>query len=196
MGKLFLHMMISLDGYIAGPDGQLDWHFVDREYEEYSKDMLASIDAILLGRNVYELFEGYWPKALKNPAGARDPEHPELHLEAARLLNDLPKYVVSSSMKNPGWNNTSVISQDLQEKIQKLKRTYSNGIALFGGATLSASLLQLKLIDEFRLVLNPVILGTGTPLFRSGFIQENLERVDVRKFDSGALLIVYKPAGR
>jgi dihydrofolate reductase len=88
MGKLFLHMMVSLDGYINGPGGELDWQFVDREFEEYSNKMLRSVDGIVIGRKVYQVFVDYWPNAFENPADTSDPIR---HIEAVRLLDDLPK---------------------------------------------------------------------------------------------------------
>jgi dihydrofolate reductase len=88
MRKIFLHMMISLDGYIEGPNKDLDWHFVDTEFEEYSNNMLRSIDAILIGRKVYELFAEYWSTAADNPVGAANPANPSMHIEAAQMLNE------------------------------------------------------------------------------------------------------------
>jgi len=119
-------MMVSLDGYIAGPDNELDWHFVDAEFEEYSNNMLRSIDAILIGRNVYQIFADYWPHAAENPVGAADPADPSRHIEAARLLNDLPKHVISTTLEDPGWNNTHIIRENITDEIRNMKKAHFN----------------------------------------------------------------------
>jgi dihydrofolate reductase len=196
MSKLFLHMMTSLDGYIEGPNKELDWHFVDEEYEAYSVEMLRSIDGIVLGRSVYELFATFWPAALDNPASAPNPAKPELHLEAAALLHSLPKYVVSTTLKMAQWNNSSIIAGDLAADILRRKSKSVKGIALFGGARLAASMMKLGLIDEYRLIVNPVLLGGGTPLFDNKITKTILELVGTHIFRSGAVLLKYVPENK
>jgi dihydrofolate reductase len=191
MTKIFLHIMVSLDGYIEGPDQELDWHFVDKEFEDYSNEMLRSISAIMLGRNVYEVFLNYWPHAFENPAMAPDPSDPSRHLEAARLLHELPKYIVSTTLKTTGWHNTHLIGNNLREEVIKLKQKPGKDIALFGGATLASSLIEMNLIDEYRLIVNPVILGDGTQLFRKGLPKTEFTLTGSRKFKSGAMLLKY-----
>ncbi|MEX0647947.1 MAG: dihydrofolate reductase family protein [Balneolaceae bacterium] len=191
MKKIFLHIMISLDGFIEGPDKELDWHFVDREFEEYSNNMLRSIDGILIGRKVYQLFVDYWPAAAENPSGAADPSDPSLHIEAAHLLNELPKYVVSTTMEKAEWNNSHIISGNIFEELTRLKKGEGN-IALFGGASLVSSMMEMNLIDEYRLIVNPVLLGGGTPLFNGGYKRSALKFMDLIKFKSGAVAYTYK----
>jgi dihydrofolate reductase len=196
MKKLFLHMMVSLDGYIEGPNKELDWSRelgIDEEFEEYSNEMLRSIGGILLGRNVYEVFINYWPNAFENPAMAPDPSNPSRHLEAARLLHEMPKYVVSTTMKEAPWNNSHIIREKIQDEIKKLKEKPGKEIAMFGGAELANSLMEMNLINEFRLIVNPVILGGGTPLFRDGLPKTELELASTRRFKSGAIILTYIP---
>jgi dihydrofolate reductase len=194
MRKIILHMMISLDGYIEGPNKELDWHFVDEDFEIYSKEMLRSIGGILLGRNVYELFAEFWPDGIDNPASAPNPAKPEHHLEAAALLNSLPKYVVSTTLEKPGWNNTQIIRNNVAGTITELKQLPGKDIALFGGARLINSLMQLDLIDEYRVIVNPVLLGSGTPLFSEGYGRIDLKLTGIKKFKSGALILNYVPS--
>lgn len=186
-------MMVSLDGYIEGPNKELDWHFVDEEFEIYSKEMLHSVDGILLGRNVYELFAQFWPNAIDSPATAPDPAKPEHHLEAAALLNSLPKYVVSTTLEKPDWNNTYIIGNNIAVNITKLKQQPGKDIALFGGARLINSLIRLDLIDEYRMIVNPVLLGGGIPLFSNENGKIDMKLTGIRKFKSGAVVLKYVP---
>jgi len=186
-------MMVSLDGYIEGPNKELDWHFVDEEYEEYSNEMLHSVDGILIGRNVYQLFVDYWPSAIENPEGAPNPSDPSRHLEAARLLNELPKYVVSTTLKESSWNNTHIIRSNIEYEIKKIKENAGQDIVLFGGAGLVKSLMPMNTIDEYRLIVNPILLGSGKPLFQSINHQQKLQLTDSHHFSSGAVLLCYKP---
>ncbi len=188
-------MMVSLDGYIEGPNKELDWSRalgIDEEFEEYSNEMLRSIGGMVLGRKIYQLYLGYWPNALDNPAGAADHSNPELHLEAARLLHEKPKYVVSNSLKEAGWNQAQILSGDLETEIKKLKDQPGKDLVVFGGASLACSLMELNLIDEYRLIVNPVVLGGGTPLFRRGMAKTEMNLTGTRRFNSGAVLLVYE----
>jgi dihydrofolate reductase len=191
MRKLFLHMMVSLDGYIEGPNKELDWHFIDEEFEEYSNEMLRSIGGMVLGRKIYQLYLGYWPNAFDNPSVA-DQSNPERHLEAARLLHEKPKYVVSNTLKEPGWNQTKILSGNVETEIKKLKDQPGKDLVVFGGASLACSLMDLNLIDEYRLILNPVILGGGKPLFRRRMAKTEMKLTGTRRFKSGAILFVYE----
>jgi dihydrofolate reductase len=185
-------MMVSLDGYIEGPNKELDWHFVDEEFEEYSNEMLRSIDGMVLGRKIYQLYLDYWPNAFENPAGAADSSNPERHLEAARLLHEKPKYVVSATMKEPGWNHAQILSGDVEIEIKKLKNQPGKDLVVFGGAELASSLMELNLIDDYRLIVNPVVLGGGKPLFRKGLPKTEMRLTGTRRFESGAMMLLYE----
>jgi dihydrofolate reductase len=196
MRKLFLHMMVSLDGYIEDANKEIDWSRelgMDEEFEDYSNEMLRSIGGMVLGRKIYQLYLGYWPKAFDNPAGAADHSNPERHLEAARLLHKKPKYVVSNTLKEAKWNQVQILSGDLEIEIKKLKDQPGKDLVIFGGASLACSLMELNLIDEYRLIVNPVILGGGTPLFCNELSETKLILSKTRKFKSGAILLVYNP---
>lgn len=188
--------MVSLDGYIEGPDKELDWHFIDEEFEAYSNEMLRSVSGMVLGRKIYQLYLDYWPNAFDNPAGAADPSNPERHLEAARLLQETPKYVVSTTLKEPGWNQVQILSGDLETDIKKLKHQPGKDLVVFGGAELASALMESNLINEYRLIINPVILGGGTPLFRKGVPKTELRLTGTRKFKSGAIMLIYEPKAR
>jgi dihydrofolate reductase len=192
MRKIFLHTIVSLDGYIEGPNGELDWQFVDDEFEEYINTVLRSIGGMVYGRKSYQVISGYWPTAAENPAAAADPSNPQRHIEAAHLMNSLPKYVVSSTLEKTEWINSHIIRGDVAGEIVKLKELPGKDLALFAGAQLTSSLMELKLIDEYRLIVYPEILGGGTPLFRNGQNGSILKLIDMKKFTSGAVLLEYK----
>lgn len=194
MRKLFLHINVSLDGFIEDQHRQIDWHFMDDEFEEYVNNMLRSIDAMLFGRVAYELLASYWPTAAENPAAAVNPENPERHIEAAFMMNKLPKYVVSKTLRTTEWNNSHIINGNIAEEIAKLKAEPGKDIALFAGANLVSTFMKLNLIDEYRLIINPVLLGKGTRLFNGEYEKSNLELLDVKKFGNGALVLSYKAA--
>jgi dihydrofolate reductase len=131
---------------------------------------------------------------VENPAGAADLSNPERHLEAARLLHELPKHVVSKTLKEPGWNQAQIINGDLETEIKKLKKQPGKDLVVFGGAELASSLMELNLIDEYRLIVNPVILGGGTPMFPNGLPKTEMTLTGTRRFKSGVVLLIYKPA--
>jgi dihydrofolate reductase len=186
MSKLFLQINTSLDGYIEDPSGEIDWHFVDAEFEQFVNTTLRSIDGMVFGRVAYEKLAEYWPTAASNA------EASERHIEAARLMNELPKYVVSNRLERADWQNSHIISGDVQHEISGLKRRASRDIALFAGASVASSLARLGLIDEYRIILNPILLGAGTPLFNGGHDRIDLRLRETRQFGSGALVLIYE----
>jgi len=193
MKKIFVHMIVSLDGYINGPDGEMNLHFVDDEFEDYINNLLKSIDGMIYGRKSFELLSQYWPTAAENPDAAADPSNPEKHIEAAHMMNELPKYVVSKTIKKAEWNNSHIISENLYGEISKLKNETGKDIALFAGGETASNFIRLNLIDELRIVLNPVVFGGGSPLFRGGYDRINLKLLKTKKFQSGAIVLYYKP---
>jgi dihydrofolate reductase len=190
MRKVFLHINISLDGFIEDDKHEMDWHFVDDEFEEYIKEVLRSIDGMIFGRVAHQLLAEYWPTAASKPgASPRD-------VETATMMNTLPKYVISRESYQTEWQNSHIISGDVAGEIRNLKDEPGKDIALFAGAGVARSFMQLDLLDEYRLILNPVVLGRGTPLFRNGNDKRNLELLETLRFSSGAMVLTYKPEGR
>jgi dihydrofolate reductase len=178
MRRVFLQMMVSLDGYIEGPKKELDWHVWDDEMEKFGHEMLESIDTILLGRITYQLFADYWPSA-------KDSITPQ--------MNNLPKIVFSRSLKRADWQNTRIISENVTEEISKLKHQSGKDLAIFGSSNLALTLLQNNLIDEYRIVVNPVILGNGKPLFEGLNNRFNLKLQKTKTFGNGNVLLQYEP---
>lgn len=151
MRKLIVSNMMSLDGFFAGPRGELDWHVVDEDFFAYARGMLRSVDTILFGRLTYEVMVAYWPSA---------PRH-----EIADKMNGLAKIVFSRTLKNAKWNNTRVASGGLVEEVIDLKQQAGKDMVILGRASVASRLLEAGLVDECRVIISPVLLGRGQPLF-------------------------------
>ena len=163
MRRLFLFMMVSLDGYFEGPNRDLSWHVVDQEFNRFAVEQLKQIGTLLFGRGTYQLFEDYWPKARRGPAKSRE------NLEIARMINDVEKIVFSrtlATVKEAGdWKNIRLIPEAQPAEINRLKQLSGKDIAIFGSNDLATNFLRMGLIDELRIMVNPVVLGNGNPLF-------------------------------
>jgi dihydrofolate reductase len=182
-----LQINVSLDGFIEDANHEIDWHFVDDEFEEFTNDTLRSIDGMIFGRVAYQLLADYWPTAALNPKATKR------HVEAARMMNELPKFVVSKTLQETHWDNSFIIRDNLVEEISRMKRQPGKDIALFAGAKLASSFMQLGLIDEYRIILNPALLGDGTPLFTGDYEKTDLRLLEARTFKSGAVVLTYRP---
>lgn len=181
MRKLFLFNLVTLDGYFEGPNHDISWHNVDKEFNEFAINQLDEIDTLLFGRVTYEVMASYWPTptAIKN-----DPI-------VAGKMNSLPKIVFSRTLKNAEWNHTKIVKSNIAEEIAKLKNRPGKDIAILGSANLAATFIEHNLIDEYRIVVNPVVLGNGTPLFKDTKL--NLKLLKMKTFKSGNVLIYYEP---
>lgn len=187
MRKIFLHIDTSVDGFIEDETGEIDWHFGDEQFDAYINEVLSSVDGMIFGRVTHELLAGYWPTA------ADSPEASPLQRDTAKMMNALPKYVVSGGGYSSEWANSHVIGMDLAAELGALKRAPGRNLALFAGAATVQSLMRLGLVDEYRLILNPLLMGGGTSLFESAAPRTPLELLNVRRFDSGALVLSYRP---
>lgn len=183
MRKVIFFMLISLDGYFEGPDHAIDWHNVDEEFNQFSNAQLDSTDLLLFGRVTYDLMAAYWPTA----AAARDDP------VTAAAMNRLPKIVFSRTLKVARWQNTRLVKENIVEEIQRLKAEPGRDIFIFGSSDLSLTLISHGLIDEFRILVNPIVLGKGTPLFKG--LQERLHLLllKTQTFQNGNVLLCYQP---
>lgn len=185
--RLFVSMVVSLDGYIEGPQGELDWfEDGDPQFEQYCDEMVDSVGLALYGRRAYELMLSYWPKAEEHP---RSPAE----LAFARKMNALPKLVLSRTLQHAAWKNTRILRDRIAETIQELKREPGKPIVAWAGAGLVATLAGLGLVDEYRLIVHPVLLGKGTPLFQD--VEERRRLRLTRTLQLGQKLVVlsYEP---
>ncbi len=183
MRKIFLFMMVSLDGFFEGPDHELDWHNVDAEFNRFAAEQLNEVDTLLFGWRTYELMAGFWP----NDLGKQD--SPVI----AEKMNALPKIAFSRKERKVEWQNTRLVTGNVGGEITKLKNQSGKNIAIFGSSNLCVSLIQMGLIDEFRIMVNPVVLGKGHTLFNGINDKLNLKLLKTRTFNSGNVLLYYQP---
>jgi dihydrofolate reductase len=182
--KLYSFMVVTLDGFYEGPNGEFDWPNVDEEFNEFGIEQLHDTDLLLFGRKTYEGMASYWP----TPAARQDDPG------VAELMNTLPKVVASTTLTSADWSNSSVLGGNLAEEVTKLKQQPGKGIAIFGSPSLTVSLLELGLVDELRVLVNPIVLGDGHSLFRTTRDRLRLELRQTRVFSSGNVLLTYRPA--
>lgn len=185
MGRLIVSMNLSVDGYIEGPgreDGS--WVRIDEEVHRHVNRLAAGADALLYGRKVYEVMIPYWPDA------AEDASKPAYEIEFGRIWMSKPKVVFSTTLKEARWN-TRIVDHGLSEEVARLKRETSNDLLSFGGADVAATLQQHGLIDEYHLLVNPSVFGSGVPFFRHSM---DLKLLDARKFKTGMVALRYATA--
>jgi dihydrofolate reductase len=186
MRKIFAFLVSTLDGYYEGPNGEFDWPNVDEEFNEFGIEQLDEVDTLLFGRVTYEGMAAYWP----TPEAEKD--DPEI---AARM-NGISKIVVSRTLDKAAWSNTRLIKDDVTEGLTKLKEQPGKHIAIFGSSALTVSLLHQGLLDELRVVVNPIVIGGGKSLFRTTDKRIPLKLLKTRPFNSGNVMLYYQPVVR
>lgn len=181
-------MNVTLDGFMAGPNCELDWHF-----NTWAPDMADSLcqqlsraDTIVLGRVTYSAMARYWP------GRASDLSFPRDDIAFADMMNSYRKVVFSKSMDTPIWNNSTLVKGNLRKEILNLKKEAGKDIIIYGSGKLAASLMQLNLIDEYRLWLHPVVLSKGKPLFKALQERMNMTLTKLETFKSGVVELYYE----
>jgi dihydrofolate reductase len=179
MRKVILSIMVSVDGFIEGPNKELDWHVFDEEMEEHmSTQVLNKVDGILLGRVAYQLMADYWPTATDS---------------IAPQMNDLPKIVFSRTLEKTEWKNSRFV-KEIANEISSMKQQPGKDLVLFGGAEIAQEFMRLGLIDEYQLIVNPIVLGSGKLLFKEGNDRKKLSLLNTKSFKCGNVLLFYRPA--
>ncbi|HET8573208.1 MAG TPA: dihydrofolate reductase family protein [Edaphocola sp.] len=188
MRKIISFMHISLDGFVAGPNGEMDWIKVDEEIFDHIGQRISKSDMALYGRVTYQMMESYWPDAGNRPAATKhDMEH-------SKWYNHVQKVVLSRTMEDAGLANTKIIRGNLPGSINEIKQSRndeSNDILLFGSPTATHALIQLNLIDGYWLFVNPIILGQGIPLFINMKDKIDLNLLTTRQLSSGVTELNY-----
>ncbi|HEY6550546.1 MAG TPA: dihydrofolate reductase family protein [Solirubrobacterales bacterium] len=183
MRKVIYSMGVSLDGFIAGPEGEIDWTAPDEELHRFHNQQAQEIDAHFCGRRLYEVMV-FWETADENPSAA------EYELEFAHIWQAMPKIVFSNTLEKVE-GNTRLAKDDVAEEVVRLKEQPGKDLAV-GGAGLAASFIELDLVDEYRLFISPVVLGGGTPYFPALEEKVNLELVETRTFGSRVVYLRYR----
>ncbi|PSR54749.1 dihydrofolate reductase [Adhaeribacter arboris] len=185
MRKIISFMHISLDGFVAGPNGEMNWIKVDEEIFDHVGKRISEGDTALYGRVTHQMMENYWPTAGDEPdASKHDIEH-------SKWYNKVHKVVLSRTMQDADLTNTTIISDNLSERINKMKQQEGKEILLFGSPTATHSLMQQNLIDGYWLFVNPIILGQGIPLFVDIKDKIKLKLLTTKPFTSGVTELNY-----
>jgi dihydrofolate reductase len=185
MRKLILFMHVSIDGYVAGPTGQMDFVQVNDEMFEYAGRQTEEADLALYGRVTYEMMDAYWPTAADGPGATKH------DIQHSAWYNSVEKLVASRTMSDPSKPRTRFVSEDIEAEIAELKNRPGKNIVMFGSPGLAKSMMMANLIDEYWLFVNPVIRGDGNPLFRAGLPQINLTLTTSKVYDSGLTMLHY-----
>lgn len=186
MAKLLVFNSVTLDGYFAGPNGDMSWAHEgsdDAEWQAFVAGNASGDSRLLFGRVTYDMMAGYWPTPM---AAQNDPV-------VAERMNSLRKLVASRTMETPAWKNTTVIKGDLVSEVRKLKSDGGPDIAILGSGSVTSQLAQAGVIDEFQLVMCPVVLGSGKQLFRDISKRIDLTLKSTRSFANGKTVLFYEP---
>lgn len=186
MRKLKLQMQMTVDGFVAGPNDEMDWMVwgdPDSELETYVNGLIDTSDTILLGRKMTEGFVNYWTDVVSNQPDSRE-------FSFAKKMVETPKVVFTKTLEESPWANTRLAKGELADEVNALKNQEGKDIIVYGGATLVSSLIEANLIDEYHLSINPAALGKGKAIFKD---RQNLTLVKSLAFNSGEVLLCYVP---
>ncbi len=185
MRKIYMFNRTSVDGLFAGPQGEIDWFMPDPEVDRAIHQMM-NLDTVLFGRITYQMFESYWPNVAHDanaPAGARS---------MANELNEMTKLVFSRTLDMVTWENSKLFKHNLVDEVRQLKHESGKDFVIFGSGSIVQQLASAALIDEYLILITPVILGTGKSLFKD-VNKTNFKLQEARSFDSGNVLLRYTP---
>jgi dihydrofolate reductase len=185
MRKIILLMHLSLDGFVCGPNGEMDWIQLGDEMWDYVTEITDSSDTALFGEVTYHMMEDYWPTAAEQPhATKHDIDH-------AKWANAVDKIVFSKNLQELHWNGTRIVRDHIAEEMQKLKEESGKNLLMLGSPSLAHSFMELGLIDEYRLNINPVVIGSGKLLFRDIKEKMNLKLIGEKTFNTGVVALHY-----
>ncbi|MDD4650710.1 MAG: dihydrofolate reductase family protein [Methanothrix sp.] len=189
MRRIVVFNNVTVDGFFAGPNGEIDWFKADRdpEYDEFSRAQSKTGDALIFGRTTYQMMESYWPT----------PDAMKSNPDMAEVMNGIEKIVFSRTLKSveegPHWRNVRLLHEIKSEEILELKEQEGKDIAILGSGSIVRQLTNLALIDEYQLIVHPIILGSGKSLF-AGVETKNLRLMKTRAFKNGIVWLCYHPS--
>jgi dihydrofolate reductase len=184
MRKLSAFMFVTLNGYFEGSGRDISWHVHGREENAFAARSLKAGNTLLFGRVTYEMMASYWPTPI---AHKNDPS-------VAKGMNKAHKIVFSRTLRNADWENTIVVNGDIVEVVRKMKKQRGKNLTLLGSGSILSQFAESGLIDEYQIMIDPVAMVSGTPLFTSIKQKLNMKLVRTGEFKSGVVLLVYKPA--
>jgi dihydrofolate reductase len=180
MRRLIMWNMVTLDGFFEGTQSwEIDWHVWGDDLEQLSLEQLRSADMLLFGRLTYQGMAGFWQTATG---------------EVAELMNSIPKVVFSRTLESADWDNSRLVKTNAEQEVARLKQQPGKDLFIFGSADFSSALMKAGLIDEYRMGLNPILLGGGNPLFKPMPERMRMKLLEARPLESGCLILRYQPA--
>ncbi len=195
MKRIVMFNRVTADGYFAGPDGSLDWVVPEEELDKGATEGMAGTGSVLFGRRTYEQFEGFWPKVVDESAAAPDPHSPGRRspemLAMARWLDDATKLVFSRTLKDVTWRNSRLLPQFDPREIEAMKSEPGTDMIVFGSGSIVSQLTQHGLIDEYRFVVCPILIGRGQPLLSGVSKSLELDLLDATDYPSGNVMLRY-----
>ncbi|WP_276485146.1 dihydrofolate reductase family protein [Paraflavitalea pollutisoli] len=192
MRKLIVSINVTLDGFMAGPAGELDWHFPhwNEEMANFAYEQLCMMDSILLGRVTYQAMASYWPYEANNTAhGLKEGNY-------ASMMNNYAKIVFSRTLRTVEWRNARLVKKDIGKEVLALKQQPGHNMIVFGSGSIVSKLTQLDLVDEYVLWVHPITLGRGVPLFQNIRHMPALQLLRTKAFSSGVVILYYGKAPR
>jgi dihydrofolate reductase len=197
--RIVMFNRVTMEGYFAGPDGNLDWVVPDEDLDRSAAEAIhrGDTDTILFGRRTYEQFEAFWPQALDDAPTGPNPHDtegrsPEMRAMAA-MLNEATKLVFSRTLKEVRWNNTHLLHEFDPREIEAMKTRPGKDMIIFGSGSIVSQLTQHGLIDEYQFVVNPILLGSGRPLLSGVSKSVKLNLLEAKGFPSGNMMLRYAP---
>lgn len=189
MRKLVLFLHASLDGFVEGPNGAMDigWIAYDADLANHAKEILSTADTVIWGRATYQMMYDYWPTMLSAAS-----EHERNHAE---WIEKTEKIVFSTTLDKVEWNNSRLVKDHVEEEIHKLKQKQGKDMVILGSPRFAHYLMQLDLIDEYKITISPVLIGSGLPLFQGIEEKTNLKLIENKTFASGAIGLHYQKIG-
>lgn len=191
MRKLILFLHASLDSFVEGPNGAMDigWIAYDADLANHAKEILSTADTVIWGRATYQMMHSYWPSMLSNPEAS---EHERNH---AKWIEKTEKIVFSTTLDKVEWNNSRLVKDHVEEEINRLKQKQGKDMVILGSPRFAHYLMQLDLIDEYKITVSPVLIGSGLPLFQGIQEKTNLKLIENKTFASGAIGLHYQKIG-
>ena len=198
MGRIVLFARVTPDGYLGAPGGDLSWMKPDDELDKAVMGKNPAFDTFVFGRSTYEMMASYWPNAIDESQTAADPHDTRRRTAETRAmgvaLNENRKLVFSTSLKEASWKNTQLLRKFDPRQIETLKREARADMLVLGSGSIVSQLTEHGLLDEYQLVVSPILLGGGVPLLRDVTRRVPLELLEARAFASGNVLLRYAPA--
>ncbi len=189
MRKIIVSEFYTLDGLMSDPEDKMEWVLgsFNNEMGKYESDLYDSADTLLLGRTTYKIFESYWPTAASNPATSQG------DIEMAHKINKITKIVFSHTLESVEWKNSKLLKEIKSEEIVKMKQGKGKNILVIGSASIVQQLTNLGLIDEYHLLVHPVVMGNGKPLFKDIRQKHDLRLLEAKTFRNGVVMLRYAP---